>query len=91
MHNDSLTTVESMKYQVHFEGKIKLGFRHRVQQVMELLGFEAQRRGALRLALRAVVALPLRERKARRGVEPLQAPRCHQQDAHPAAATSPRS
>jgi len=33
-------TVESMKYQVHFEGRMKLGFRQRVNEALEKLEFD---------------------------------------------------
>lgn len=40
MRSGSLTTVETMKYQVHFAGKTKLGFRKRIDEAfVEKLGF----------------------------------------------------
>jgi hypothetical protein len=47
----STPQVESMKYQVHFDGKIKLNFRHKTREALNTLGWDMARkdRTAIRL------------------------------------------
>lgn len=41
----AVVTVESMKHQVHFDGRMKLGYRQRIGEAMDKLEFEAARPG----------------------------------------------
>ena len=42
--DDALVSIETMKNQVKFEGKMKLGFRCRMHETMEKLGYEVLER-----------------------------------------------
>jgi len=42
MASGSCVLAESMKYQIHFDGGVKLAFRHRVAQAGHLIGWNLQ-------------------------------------------------